>query len=134
MPFFSAGLIIAGLLACEGVAHFASDVPTVISEQRKVEIPREIEPAVRPYFFCLMTETNARVGAVGSVPIDEIPAFHAAVLQACTAVRREAMEQGVILLNDAKMGADFEERRATVEQVLSALETPATPPSFSLKK
>ncbi len=44
------------------------------------------------------------------------------------------MEQGVILLNDAKMGADFEERRATVEQVLSALETPATPPSFSLKK
>ena len=44
------------------------------------------------------------------------------------------MEQGVILLADAKMGADFEERKATVEQVLSALETPPPPPSFSVKK
>jgi hypothetical protein len=111
---------IAGFATCIAATAQAQETRPRLETVRpmgSIEIPPEIAPAVVPYMMCLQQKMREAVQASNGLDQAEYTAAVPVVREKCAGVRRTALEQGVQMLADRRIGTAGE-RPARVEATL----------------
>jgi hypothetical protein len=110
------GFLLATLMQATPTLPIAED-GVILRQPRKLEMPREIAPAIFPYFGCVMTAMNAQGGASTG---EAFRAIQKRAIESCSSVRSEAKAAAMKLLSQSTV--PHRSREAFVEKALLSID------------